>query len=480
MRFNIIARYTGLVLILNAVFMLISAFVALLQGDESVLILLLSAGITGMLGVFPLIFVTPAKDISAKEGTGILAFSWLASCLCGMLPYLFWGDMFSLSNAWFESVSGYTTTGATILTDVEKLPDGLLFWRSATHWIGGMGVVLMLVLILPSMRNLKLRLAKTEISSLSKGNYKFRVQQTARVISGMYVGMTLLQTILLMFAGMGWFDAINHSFSTISTGGFSTRTASIWAFDSAWIEGIITVFMVIAGMHFGLLYMAFRGDYKPLWKSSVIRFYLSGLLIGSVAVALNLWQNGTYGTIGEALRYGAFQVISTCTTTGFATADTALWSTFAMLILFYFMFQCACSGSTAGGVKADRIWILFKSIQNFIRKQQHPNAIIPVRSGGVSLNQEVVSSAVLYIATYILLVFIGAILLSFVNNDIMTSFSASLACLGNVGPGFGSVGAMSNYADIHFFGKFVLTIEMLFGRLEIYGLLLVFFVRSWK
>ncbi|MDR2362050.1 MAG: TrkH family potassium uptake protein [Prevotellaceae bacterium] len=480
MRYPIIIRYTGLVLALNAGVMLLAAGLSLYYaGDGSLWALIASAVITIAAGIVPWVRVRPATDITAKEGSTILAFSWLASCLFGMLPYLFYGHGFSLINAWFESVSGYTTTGATVLDNVESLPRGLLFWRSATHWIGGLGVVFMMALILPSMRGIKRRLVKTEMTTLVNDNFKLRVVQTVRVISLMYVGLTLLESLLLRLAGMSWFDAVNHAFSTISTGGFSTRNDSILAFHNPWIEVVITIFMLVSGMHFGLLYMALCGRAKPLWRSPAVRFYLAGLLAGIFLVTLNLYIDDVSTTLAGAFRSGAFQIVSIGSTTGFTTANTTLWPMFSVLILFYFSFQCACSGSTSGGIKADRILILFKAIKSYIRKQQHPNAIIPVRVGGSIMDDETVHSVVLFILTYICLAVIGTLLLALLNNDILTSFSASLASLGNVGHGFGGV-AMGIYTDMSFAGKFVLTLLMLFGRLEIFGLLLVLFVRTWK
>jgi trk system potassium uptake protein TrkH len=468
------------VLLLNALFMFLAALISLLQGGNAAFSLLLSAAITGVAGAFPLIFVQPASDITMKEGTAILILSWFSCCVFGMLPYLLWGGDFTLINAWFESVSGYSTTGATILKEVERLPKGILFWRSSTHWIGGLGVVLMLVLVLPTMRSMKLRLAKTEISSLSQGNYKFRVQQTARVICLMFAILTAVLAVALMLAGMNWFDAVNHAFSTIATGGFSTRDASIFAFHNVWIEIILAVFMLIAGMHFGLLYMAFTGNPKPLWRSPVVRFYLCSLLLGSLLVSLNLWLNGTYAHFSQALRYGAFQVIAVSTTTGFATADTVVWPSFSVLILLYFMFQCACAGSTSGGIKVDRLLILFRSMKAYIRKQQHPNAIVPIRLGGNVVNSDAVYAILQFVITYIVAVFIGAGALSLLGTDMETSFSASVACMGNIGPGFGDISSFGNYSDIHFAGKFLLSFQMLFGRLEMYGLLLFLFVKSWR
>jgi trk system potassium uptake protein TrkH len=460
--------------------MLLAAGVSMLQDGEGLRVLIASAAITGAAGMASMRFSAPAGDLTAKEGTGILVFSWITSCTFGMLPYLLWGGEFSLINAWFESVSGYTTTGATILSDVELLPKGILFWRSATHWIGGLGVVVMLVLLLPTMHNLKLRLAKTEISSISKGNFKFRVQQTARVICGMFAGLTLLLAGLLMLAGMDWFDAVNHAFSTIATGGFSTRDGSIAAFQNGWIELILALFMMIAGMHFGLLFMAFTGHGRPLRKSPAVRFYLTSLAVGIALISLNLYFGNVYEHFPEALRHGAFQVISIATTTGFATADTARWPVFPVLALCYFMFQCACAGSTSGGIKVDRMQILFRSMRGFIRKQQHPNAIVPTRIGARTLDGDTVYAVLQFVVTYITVIFLGALALSLTGADLATSCSASIACMGNIGPGFGDISSFGNYDGIHALGKLVLTFEMLLGRLEIYSLLLFLFAKSWR
>ncbi|MDR0581748.1 MAG: TrkH family potassium uptake protein [Prevotellaceae bacterium] len=480
MRFPVIVRYAGFVLLLNAAFMLAAAVVSLLQGGEGLWVLIISAVITAIAGGAPLPFVKPVEDLTAKEGTGILAFSWIMSCTFGMLPYLFWGGEFTFIDAWFESVSGYTTTGATVLNHIEQLPEGLLFWRSATHWMGGLGVVVLLVLVLPTMYNLKIRLAKVEISTLSKGNFKFHVQQTARVICIMFIGLTVLLCGLLMLAGMDWFDAVNHAFSTIATGGFSTRDASIFAFHNGWIELILSVFMIISGMHFGLLFMAFTGNARPLWKSPAVRFYLTTMLAGIVFISLNLYFSGVHDNLFTAFRYGGFQVLSIGTTTGFATADTTQWPVFSTLLLYYFMLQCACAGSTSGGIKADRIQILFWSIRGYIRKQQHPNAVVPTRVGGNTLDNDTVYAVLQFVITYIMVVFFGAIVLSLLGVDLSTGFSASAACMGNVGPGFGEAGSFGNYDGIPALGKLVLTFEMLLGRLEIYALLLFLFVKSWR
>jgi len=381
MNISVIARYLGLVLIINALFMLISAFVSVIYDvDASFSPLILSAIITFTTGTFPLIFVKKDIKINIKEGFTIVVFSWILSCLFGMLPYILYGGEFSIFNSWFESVSGYTTTGATILKDVESLPKGLLFWRASTHWLGGMGVVLFMLLILPMVNTFRMKLSKMEISSLSQDNFKYRAYQTITIISVVYVGLTFLETTLLLIAGMPLFDAVTNSFGTVATGGFSIKNLSIMAYDSFWIELIIMVFMFISGMHFGLLFGVFTGKNYKLFKSPIIKYYIISTLLGSLFVSLNLGFSGTLESWPRAFRDGFFQVISCSTTTGFASADSSVWPSFSMLLIMFFSIQCACSGSTAGGMKVDRVWIFVKSVKSQLIKQLHPSAVMPVKN----------------------------------------------------------------------------------------------------
>jgi trk system potassium uptake protein TrkH len=392
-----------------------------------------------------------------------------------MLPYILYGGEFSIINSWYESVSGYTTTGATILVDVESLPKGLLFWRASTHWLGGMGVVLFMLLILPSISASKM-LSKFEISSLSKDNFRFRAQQTVRVISTVYLGLTFLETILLTLAGMDFFDAICHSFATIATGGFSTKNLSLAYYDSALIDSIVMVFMLLSGMHFGLLYSASLGKVRPLWKSPVIRYYLASIFVISLIITVTLKINGIEDDWLHAARHAFFQVISVGTTTGFASADSSIWPSFAILLMIFLTFQCACSGSTTGGIKVDRILIFYKAFKAQVKKQIHPNAVVPVKLGDQVLDREMVTSASLFIVLYISIVFLVTLILAFLGVDLLDAFTASAANMGNVGPGFGTVGSLGNYSQIPAMGKFVLSVQMLMGRVEIYSMLLIVLV----
>ncbi|MFA6758132.1 MAG: TrkH family potassium uptake protein [Bacteroidales bacterium] len=481
MNLKVITRNIGLALLLSALFMYISAIVsAIYNFDASFSPLLLSAFITSVAGAFPLIFVKKSSDINIREGFVIVVSAWSISCFFGMLPYVLYGGEFSIINSWFESVSGYTTTGSTILLDIESLPKGLLFWRSSTHWLGGLGVVVFMLLILPSVSSFRLRLSKMEISSLSRDNFRFKVNQTIRIIFYVYLGLTVLQTILLDLAGMDLFDAINHSFSTIATGGFSTKNQSIMQFNSFTIELIIMVFMVLAGIHFGLLYSIFIGKPGNLFRSAIVRFYLVSLIVGGIVLSLNIWFSGTISNFITAFRQGFFQLISIATTTGFATADSSVWPSFSILILIYFSFQTACSGSTTGGLKADRVYIFFASIRAQLRKQIHPNAVVSIKVNNHSLDREVVSSVNLYIALYIMVVFVVTLLLSLMGINLEDSFTSSVACMGNVGPGFGSIGSLGNYSHFPTLAKLLLSIEMIFGRLEIYSIMVIFLILRWR
>lgn len=474
-----IARNMGLVLLVNALFMVIAVIVSALYGfDTGFSPLLLSAIITATIGSFPYIFVKKTGDVATREGYVIVVLSWGISCLFGMLPYLLWGGEFSLINAWYESVSGYTTTGGTILTYVEAVPHSLLFWRASTHWIGGMGVVLFMLLILPEVSSIRLRLSKIEISALSQESYRFRAKETVRVIAYVYFGLTLLEIIALSVAGMSLFDAVCHSFATIATGGFSTRTASIAYYDSVLIETILLVFMCLSTLHFGMIFLLVAKGSVILFKSPVIRYYIVSSLIVGVLVSVNLWFTGTFDSLGESFRHGIFQTFSLVSTTGFATTDSSVWPYFSILLLLFLTLQGGCSGSTTGGIKSDRILIAFYSIKSHITKRLHPKSVVPTRVGGQALDPDMVSGVNLFIILYLLCLFVVALLLSLTGLDIMDAVSASFAHIGNIGPGFGNVGSMSNYSAFNGFSKFILSLVMIMGRIELFGFFILFSPRK--
>lgn len=481
MNVSVVARNIGIALLFNAMFMFLSAAVSIVYDFDSAFSpLLLSGVITFTTGLFPLIFVRKYEEIHIKEGFTIIVLSWILSCLFGMLPYVLWGGEFSLINAWFESVSGYTTTGGTILQDIESLPKSLLFWRSSTHFIGGIGVVVFMLLILPMVSTFKMRLSKLEMTSLSKENSRFRTKQAIRVIASVFVGLTFFSALAFFLAGMPFFDAVNHAFSVAATGGFSTKNASIGAFDSWLIEFVAVVFMLLGGMHFGLLYSAFVEHSLKLFRSPITKLYLGSVAVATLIITIDLLAHGVEGGLWENLWNSLFNVVSFISTTGFGTVDTSVWPSLSILVLIFLSIQCACSGSTSGGLKSDRVYIFWKSFKVQLRKQMHPSAVIPVRVGNSVVDNSMISAVNLYIIVYFLFMFGGAVLLSVMGVDFMDAFSASVANLGNVGPGFGSVGTLENFSQIPVMGKFILALQMLLGRLEIYSLIIMFSIWKWR
>lgn len=479
MRTPVLLRYIGFVFLFNAAFLLISALISAFARDSGFLPLFYSAAVTTLFGVFPLIFVPREKQITNKEGFIIVILSWILSCMIGVMPYILWGGEFTLANAWFESVSGFTTTGSTILNDIEALPPGLLFWRASTHWIGGIGIVVFVLSVLPAMGTARMILYRSEMSSLAMENFRYNTAKTLQILIVVYVGLTLAETVLLTLCGMSLFDAVTHSFATIATGGFSTKNLSVAGFDSLSVEIVVMVFMVLSGLHFGLLFHAITGNPRDLWKSAIARYYLLLLLIGIALTSASVYKVN-FPTWADALRYASFQVISVGTTTGFATADSAVWPPFAQLIMLFFTLQCACAGSTSGGIKADRVVIFWKSVVRRIAKIQHPNAVVLVKVNNATVDDDVVETSILYIVLYMGIVFASSILLTAMGVDSLSAFSGAAATMGNVGPGFGMVSSLGNFSQIPDMGKWILSANMLLGRVEIFGLILLLTAKSWK
>ncbi len=475
MDIKVISRNVGQALLISALFMFFSLIVSVANGKDSAFgPLAISFIITFVVGIFPFIFVRKASSISLQDGFMIIVLSWLLSFIFGMLPYVLWGGEFTLINAWFESVSGYTTTGSTILTNVEGLPDSLIFWRSSTHFIGGLGVVVFLLLIIPDASPFRMRLTNMELSSLSREGYRFRSIKTVHVIAFVYVGLAAVETLLLMLAGMSFFDAVNHSFSTVATGGFSTKNASIAYYDSAAIDIILIVFMILSSIHFGLLFGVFASRSLKPFRHPVVRFFLGTILLLTVLVSISLKVSGTYSSWGNAILDSAFQVTTFITTTGFGTADNNGWPVFANILLLYAAFQCGCSGSTTGGVKSDRMYIVFKSIARQVKQNLHPSSIMQLRVGNHFMKDDAASAAVLYIVFYMIVLMISFLLLVMFGVDVSEAVSGALTSLGNAGPGLGSISTMGNYASQLGIAKFIYSVDMILGRLEIYPMFIVF------
>lgn len=454
--------------------MLLSCGVSLLYGkDSSFVPLLLSFTITFVLGVFPLIFVHNQPALSMHEGLVTIVLSWLLSFLLGMLPYVLWGGEFTVINAWFESVAGYTTTGSTILRNIEALPNGLLFWRSSTQFIGGLGVVIFLLYILPDNSPLRLKLTNLEMSTLSRDGYQFRSSLAIKVIIRVYIAILILSCLSLILAGMPVFDAVNHALTLSATGGFSIKNASIGYYGSTAIDLIVMFFITVSAIHFGLIYTTFATrSLKPL-KSPVIRYFLLCIFAGAIVTTLSLKLHGNYESWGKAALDGSFAVVNYITTSGFAIADNGHWPLLAGVVLMFAAFQCGCSGSTSGGLKADRMLLSFRLILRQIRHNANPSEVHRITLGKHTVKDEAAMGAVTYLALYSLIILLSALILLAMGIDGQTAITGSISSVSNVGPGLGDIGTAGNYAALAPSVKFIFTMDMMLGRLEIYPVLIV-------
>lgn len=471
-----------MVQLILAAFMLVSAGISYVSNvDSAYTPLIMSSLLTLLIGCFPLIFVPRSDYISQKEGYCIVVGAWIVSSIVGMFPYLMWGGEFTLINAWFESVSGFTTTGASILNNIEALPRGLLFWRMVTSWVGGIGVVMFALVILPSIGKSKMMLSHFELSSMAKDNFNlYRTPTVVRIILSVYVGLTIVSTLVLKLCGMTWFDAVCHAMSACGTCGFSTKNLSIGWFDSATIEMVLVVIMTISGIHFGLIFATLTRKHNNIIRSEITRTYFSVIAVAALLIGISLWAADVYPSLFGSLRSALFHTVSLITTTGFATTDCNTWTSFAILILIFCSIVCACAGSTSGGLKIDRLLLAVKMLRNRLRSQQHPSAIIRTKVDGVPQDKEMLNGVMVYIVAFMMLILAGAFVNTLLGADLMTGFSASIACVSNVGPGFGEVGTMDNYSLLPAMMKLNLTALMLFGRLEIFGLIQLFFIRWWR
>ena len=474
MNVKAISTNVGKALLVSALFMFLSIIVSLVNGRDSAFgPLVISFIITLLTGSFPFIFVKKSQPLSLQDGFLTIVLSWMLSFIFGMLPYVLWGGEFTLINAWFESVSGYTTTGATILNDIEALPKSLLFWRSSTHYIGGLGVVVFLLLVMPDASPYRLKLTNMELSSLSKEGYRYKSSKTIAIITMVYVALTVVMFFSFWAAGMTMFDALNHAFSVAATGGFSTRNLSIGYYGSDLINVVVMVFMAISALHFGLIYAVFATrSLKPL-NNPVVKYYFGSIAVMAFIIILNLKLDGGYESWGRAMIDGSFTVVSYMTTTGFAICDNSMWPWLAGIVLIFASFQCGCSGSTTGGIKVDRVMISFKAIANEVRRRLHPTSISQVKLGTHRISDDAVSSVMMFIVVYIFVIFISIIAVVFTGTEVPDAVSGVIASVGSVGPGLGDIGSMDNYSTQTVIAKFIYAFDMFLGRVEIYPVLIV-------
>lgn len=425
-------------------------------------------------------FSKKGTELSIRDGFLVVGLGWFFMALFGSLPYYFSGSIATFTDSFFESMSGFTTTGASILTNIEAMPKGLLFWRSFTHWIGGMGIIVLSLAILPILGIGGMQLFKAEAPGPTADKLTPRVKNTAKILWIVYVGITAAEVVFLLFGGMDLFDATCHSFATMATGGFSTKNSSIKAFDSSYIDTVITIFMFIAGTNFALHYKFLIGKFNSYWKDFEFRTYLFISLGITFIITFSNHLSGVFSSVYESLRYGIFQTVSIGTTTGFGTSDYETWSSLSQILIFILMFIGGSAGSTGGGMKVIRIIVVVKHGIIELKKMLHPQAVIPLKLGKLIIPKEVTFSIIGLFMLYIGLFIFISIFMTILGLDFLTAIGASASCLGNIGPGLGNVGPTDNFAFIPAIGKWVLSISMMVGRLEIYTILVIFTGGFWR
>lgn len=474
MNIRSISVNVGKALLVSALFMFLSIIISVLNGMDSAFTpLLISFIITLLVGSFPFIFVKKAPALTLRDGYVTIVLAWILSFVFGMLPYVLWGGEFTLVNALFESVSGYTTTGSTILNDVEALPKSLLFWRSSTHFIGGLGVIVFLLLVMPEASPYRLKLTNMEMSSLSKEGYRYKSTKVVQIITVVYLSLTILTMLCLWAAGMPLFDAVNHAFSIAATGGFSTKNLSIGYFGSDVINVIAMVFMTLSAMHFGLIFAVFASrSLKPL-NNAVVKYYLGSIILMSLIIMVSLMVSGGYDSWWRAWMDASFNVVSYMSTAGFAICDNSTWPFIACIILMIAAIQCGCSGSTTGGLKVDRVVISLKAVAEEVRRRLHPSSVSHVRMSGHHLADSAVSAVFLYIVVYVMVIIISVIAVALCGSEPVEAISGVISSVGSVGPGLGGVASLDNYSMQPEMSKLIFAFDMFLGRLEIFPVLIV-------
>ncbi|MBF0229148.1 MAG: TrkH family potassium uptake protein [Desulfamplus sp.] len=480
MKWHYIINIIGILLIVLALSMFFPIGCSLFYDDGSIIPLLYSTLIT--IGVGSTLFLisrgTEIDYINQREGMAIVALGWTIISLFGALPF-YLGDVCNFSDAFFESVSGFTTTGSSILTNIESVSKSLLFWRSFIQWLGGMGIIVLSLAILPFLGVGGMQLFKAEVPSPVPDKLTPRLTDSAKILWYVYILFSIAQVILLLFGGMNLYDSLCHTFTTMPTGGFSTKNSSIAHFNSSYIDYVILIFMVLAGINFSLHYQLLRGKTLIFWRDSECRFFLLFILGVTLAVTFNVYGT-VYDSFEKSFQYASFQVVSIITTTGYATADYELWPGLSQVLIFICLFIGASAGSTGGGMKFARIMVCFKYCYREIFSLIHPSSVSQIKMNSVVVQNHVVRSIMGFIALYIGLFVFCSILLSVMGLDLVTSFSAVATCIGNVGPGFGAVGPIDNFASIPVAGKWLLSWCMLIGRLEIYTMIILFVPEFWK
>ena len=467
----------GRILLTEAALLMLPMAVALAYG-EAAAPFLIPALLLAIIGLVLGLRTPKRSSLYARDGFAVVALAWVLMSVFGALPFVISGDIPHFVDAFFETVSGFTTTGASILTEIEPLGRGLLFWRSFTHWVGGMGVLVFVMAILPMNDGHGMHLMRAEVPGPTVGKLVSRMSDTAKILYGIYLAMTVIETVLLLLGGMSLYDSLIHAFGTAGTGGFSCRNLSVGAYDSVYFDVVISVFMLLFGVNFNLYYFLLIRRFKDVVRSEELRAYLLIVSASVLAIAVNI--SHLYQSFGASLRYALFQVSSIITTTGYATADFNTWPAFSKAILVILMFVGACAGSTGGGMKVARVVILVKTSFCDMRRMLHPNAVATVRFEGKPIGEKNIRSVHLFLTVYLIVFTVSCLLLSLEEMDLVTTFTAVAACMNNIGPGLEVVGPMGNFASFSLWAKLLLSFDMLVGRLEIFPMLLLFAPSIWK
>ncbi|EMU54723.1 MULTISPECIES: TrkH family potassium uptake protein [Clostridium] len=479
MNYKAVLSILGNVVKYMVALLFVPLLIALYYGEGDAKSFLLTILIGAPIGFILSNIKAEKKAIYAKEGFLIVGFAWIIISAIGALPFVISGAIPSFIDAFFETVSGFTTTGATILTAIEGLPKGILFWRSFTHWIGGMGFLIFMLALIPSLGSNSIHLLKAESPGPSPGKIVPKIKETAKILYLIYFALTLIEGILLMCAGMNLYDAVIHAMGTAGTGGFSNMNASIAAFNSPAIEWIITIFMLIFGINFALYFQILKGNFKGFFKNEELRYYLLIIVSAFILITVNIISlNG--GDIILSIRQSAFQVSSIVTSTGFATVDFNFWPTLSKLIIVMLMFVGAMAGSTGGGIKTVRIVIMLKAIKREINKIIHPKRVNSVKIDGKTVDEDIIHGVFLFIGAYIIISLIAIFIISFDNFDVVTTVTSVITTMSNIGPGLEVVGPAGNFAAFSPLSKLVLSFCMLAGRLEIYPMLIMFSPSIWR
>lgn len=479
---RVVCRIIGLVLLVIGATMIPSLAVAGIYKEMPALLAFLSTIIgIGILGAFLLhTGQRNAVNLKVRDGFLIVSLCWIVSAVAGSIPFVVSGSIPNFIDAFFETCSGFSTTGASILTEIEPLPKSILFWRSFTHWIGGMGILIFAIALMPSLGINGQNIAVSEAPGPTLDKVTPKMSDTAKALYFIYIVFTVAETVLLMLGGMSLYDALIHTFGSVGTGGFSNYNDSVAHFDSTYIDVVITIFMILSGANFNLYYMSIRRGIQNLIHDAEFQFYLIIIAVVTILISLNLLFSSYYEHIGQSLRYSVFQTASILTTTGFATTDFDLWPTFSRMLLLLLMFIGGCSSSTGGGVKVIRILILLKLIKRGIATRLHPSAIVNVKLNGRNVSADTVTAIANHAFLFMAVVFISTLLISLNNFNLTTSFTSVITCLGNIGPGFDLVGPSANFSIYAMPSKLLLSFLMLAGRLELFTLLILLTPKFWN